>query len=173
LLLHTLLLNTSYSEIARLGEDLSLPEFCHIEYPDHSGSDEVTSKKYKRFILNVNPKEGLYAGGNFQLEFDLNQVPEYPDKPPKVSMLTKMWHVNVNNSSICHNYLKVSISNEEGYTPVLGLQGVINGLIALFFGLENADDPLNLEAAKLYQKDHPSYCKIAKEWTQKYASKHC
>lgn len=82
-----------------------------------------------------------------------------------------MWHVNVkpDTGAICHNYLTSDPVKNGGYTPVLGLSGVINGVIALFFGLENACDPLNAEAGQQYLNDHATYCRIAKEWTAKYA----
>jgi ubiquitin-protein ligase len=158
-------------EFGRVGEDLELPEFCEIEFPDADvDPDAITASKYKRLIVHVSPREGLYAGGTFRIELDVTHVPEYPDKPPKAKMLTKMWHVNVSNESICHNYLKADAAANGDYTPVLGMQGVINGLLTLFFGLENPDDPLNLEAAKQYTEDHEGYCKRAREWTAKYAA---
>lgn len=38
----------------------------------------------------------LYHGGVYQLEFDVRDVANYPFEPPKVKMLTKIWHINVN-----------------------------------------------------------------------------
>jgi ubiquitin-conjugating enzyme E2 F len=88
-------------------------------------------------------------------------------------MLTQIWHVNVRNDTgaICHNYLSADPAKHGGYTPALGLSGVINGVITLFFGLENANDPFNLEAAQQYLEDRKAYDRQAIEWTEKYAKK--
>ena len=43
------------------------------------------------------PENSLYAGGNFW--FNIQFVPEYPFKPPKVTIITKIYHVNIENSS--------------------------------------------------------------------------
>eukprot|EP01098_Paradermamoeba_levis_P006011 TRINITY_DN2510_c0_g1_i3.p1 TRINITY_DN2510_c0_g1~~TRINITY_DN2510_c0_g1_i3.p1 ORF type:complete len:184 (+),score=60.97 TRINITY_DN2510_c0_g1_i3:195-746(+) len=160
-------------EFQRIGEDLELPEYAQIEFPD---ADEdtgiVNAKKYKRFIVHVTPDDdSLYTGGTFRIEFDLNAVPEYPNKPPKAKMLTKIWHVNIDAASgaICHSYLKMDECAGGSYTPILGLQGVVLGILQLFFGLKNPDDPLNVEAANQYKTDFEGYQKKAKEWTKLYA----
>lgn len=157
-------------EIARNGESLDLPDYCDIEYPNATDDGEITSAKYKNFIVHVKPTDGLYAGGHFRMQVELESVPDYPEKPPKCRMLTKMWHVNIDEKgAICHNFLKVDECANGGYSPVLGLSGIINGLLTLFHGLENPDDPLNIDAAKQYVSNHKEYVNQAKEWTKKYA----
>jgi ubiquitin-conjugating enzyme E2 M len=43
--------------------------------------------------VTLTPQDGLYAGGKFEFLMD---VPEgYPNKPPKVSCKTKIYHPNI------------------------------------------------------------------------------
>jgi len=157
-------------EFGKTGETLELPPTCLLEFPDTEL--EITSGKYKRFVVHFTPEEGLYRGGTFQLEFNVNQVPEYPYKPPNVRLLTKIWHPNVDlDGKICHNYLKTDsiFGDGAGYSPVLGMSGVVMGLLTLFYDGENPDDPLNIDAAKQYKENKSEFDRKALEWTKLYA----
>jgi len=159
-------------EFGKTGEKLELPPSCLLEFPDADPSGETNAGKYKRFIVHFTPDEGLYSGGTFQIQFNVNDVPEYPYKPPHAKMLTKVWHPNIDlNGNICHNYLKVDqiFGDGAGYTPTLGMSGVVMGILTLFYGGENPDDPLNLEAAQQYKQDKNTFSKKALEWTKSYA----
>lgn len=67
------------------GEHLALPDNCQLEFPDATRDGDITSDKYKRFVVHYKPDTGIYAGGTFRMMFDVSAVPEYPYKPPKVS----------------------------------------------------------------------------------------
>ena len=159
-------------EISKKGEDFGVPEFCKIEYPLASiHADSIL--KYHYFIVHItvpNKVGSLYEGGTFRMEVDLRDVPEYPNRPPKCKMLTKVFHVNINDKgAICHNYLKVDGDEHAGWTPVLGLSNLILGVSNLLFDGSNPDDPLNVDAADLYKSSKMEYEKKVKEWVKLYA----
>lgn len=129
-------------------------------------------------------KTGLYEGGIFKIEVDLStdKCKDYPFVPPKVKMLTKIWHPNIScdgdsAGAICHNYLKADECSNGEYNPILGLSGVMNGLLLMFDVDEsgrsscafNADDPLNVEAAREYTGNPEQFYRKAREWTRKFA----
>jgi len=161
-------------EFGKTGERLELPPSCLLEFPDADPNPNANdgSGKYKRFIVHFSPDEGVYLGGTFQIHFNVNDVVEYPYKPPVAKMLTKVWHPNIDlNGSICHNFLKVDqiFGDGAGYAPTLGMSGVVMGVLNLFYGGENPDDPLNIEAATQYKADRGAFEQKAREWTKQYA----
>jgi len=89
-----------------------------MEFPDAKRDDTggTCADKYKRFVVNYTPEAGYYAGGVFRFEFDVRDVPDYPEKPPKVTCLTKVWHPNISlDGRVCHNYLQAN----EAYVPAV------------------------------------------------------
>jgi hypothetical protein len=60
------------------GERLALPDNCVLEFPDATKDGDITSTKYKKFIVHYTPDSGIYAGGTFRIQFDLSDVPDYP-----------------------------------------------------------------------------------------------
>jgi len=158
------------------GERLDLPPTCQIEFPeaDINANAETSAEKYKRFIVHFAPDEGLYSGGVFRVEFSVKDVPEYPHMPPKARTLTQIWHPNIDlKGNICHNFLKVDqiFGSGAGYTPALKMSGVVMGVLTLFYGEENPDDPLNLEAAQQYKTNREAFNKKATDWTRNYAKR--
>jgi len=92
-------------EFGKTGETLELPPCCILEFPD--AEPDITSGKYKRFIVHYTSDDGIYEGGTFRLEFNVNNVPDYPYKPPQVRLLNRIWHPNIDlEGKVCHNYLK-------------------------------------------------------------------
>ncbi|KAH3763405.1 NEDD8-conjugating enzyme UBE2F [Pelomyxa schiedti] len=168
-------------EFGKIGEQLELdPSVCRLEFPDAPASGELTSGKYKRFFVKYRPQAGIYAGGEYLIEFDVRKVPEYPDRPPIVKVRTKIWHPNIDlEGSVCHNYLKVDSAFGQGcgWSPVIQMQGLVNGILTMFDFTDpehhsdsfNEDDPLNLEAAKEYKTDSAAFIRHAKEWVNLHA----
>jgi hypothetical protein len=51
------------AEFGQKGETLELPPNCKLEFPDAPlDRNEVTSGKYKRFIVHYTPDEGVSSG---------------------------------------------------------------------------------------------------------------
>jgi len=164
------------------GEQLGLPDCCTLEFPDAVKGDSAgtSAEKYKRFIVHIQPEDGYYAGGVFRFEFDVRNVPDYPNKPPKVTCLTKVWHPNISlDGHVCHNYLQ---SNEVygvgcGYSAALGITELVLGVATMFdihkgFHSDsfNPDDPLNPDAASEFLKDEDTFQRRVRKYINDYAA---
>ncbi|KAI3396588.1 hypothetical protein diail_12039 [Diaporthe ilicicola] len=112
--------------------ELSLGTTMRTEFPD---ADDIL-----KFVLTIEPDEGMYRGGRFTFDFDINQG--FPHEPPKVRCSQKIYHPNIDlEGKVCLNILR------EDWKPVLNLNAVIVGLQFLFLE-PNASDPLNKDAAE-------------------------
>jgi len=163
------------------GETLDLPDNCVMEFPDAKPGDVPgsCSDKYKRFIVHIHIDQGYYAGGVFRFEFDVRDVPEYPNKPPKVTCLTKTWHPNLAlDGRVCHNYLQNNEAYGDGcgYSPVLGLTELVMAVNTMFDADSdhqsdsfNPSDPLNIEAAEMFTKDKRQFENTVREYVKNYA----
>lgn len=153
-------------------EYLHLPENCRLEFPDALPNNDNGAQKYKRFIIHISPDYGLYKDGHFQIEFNVRDVPEYPFQPPKVRMLTKIWHPNVHpDGTINVRVTKIdSEMIENGYNPMLGVQGVVHGVLGIFDGVMNENDPDNFqEALQQYQRNRQEFIEKVRQWITLYA----
>ena len=77
------------------------------------------------FSLAIEPDEGMYRGGRFVFDFNINQ--NFPHDPPKVKCKQKIYHPNIDlDGNVCLNILR------EDWKPVLNLNAVIVGLQVCF-----------------------------------------
>eukprot|EP01121_Diplochlamys_sp_Union-15-3_P004084 TRINITY_DN14057_c0_g1_i1.p1 TRINITY_DN14057_c0_g1~~TRINITY_DN14057_c0_g1_i1.p1 ORF type:complete len:148 (-),score=33.98 TRINITY_DN14057_c0_g1_i1:87-530(-) len=110
----------------------------------------------------MGPEDSPFSGGVFFL--DVHFPTDYPFKPPKIQFTTKVYHPNINSSgNICLDILK------EQWSPALTLSRVLLSVSSLLTD-PNPNDPLVPDIARLYKQNKGQYEKIAKEWTQKYAT---
>ncbi|KAF7701740.1 Ubiquitin-conjugating enzyme E2-17 kDa [Cucumispora dikerogammari] len=102
-----------------------------------------------------------YEGGTFYL---LINIPSgYPFDPPKFQFKTRIFHCNIRDGEICLDILKNS------WSSALSISKVILSISSLLSD-PNPDDPLDSNAANLYNKDRKAYNAKAAEWTKIYAT---
>mmetsp|Transcript_15411 Transcript_15411/g.21084 ORF Transcript_15411/g.21084 Transcript_15411/m.21084 type:complete len:220 (-) Transcript_15411:1677-2336(-) len=126
---------------------------AQVEFPD---PNDLTN-----FNVIVKPDSGFWSGARYNFTFSIPAG--YPHEPPKVICKTKIYHPNINlEGAVCLNILR------EDWKPVLDINGVIYGLIFLFYD-PNPDDPLNREAADLFRNDKAQFGRIVKRTLQGYS----
>ncbi len=96
----------------------------------------------------------MYKSGTFRFTFHINA--NYPHEPPKVKLLQKIYHPNLDlEGNVCLNILR------EDWKPVLNLGSVMVGLQYLFLE-PNAEDPLNKDAAEELRRDRKAFAAVVK-----------
>nr|AEE62191.1 unknown [Dendroctonus ponderosae] len=115
----------------------------------------------KWVAIITGPPDSPYQGGIFELEILF--PPDYPFKPPKITFKTKIFHCNIYEKHLCLDILK------NQWSPALTIDKVLLSIIALLQD-PNPKDPLNREAAKLFESSYKDYENKAKEWVRLYAS---
>jgi len=163
------------------GEQLDLPDNCIMEFPDAKRDDTIgtCADKYKRFVVHFKPETGYYAGGEYRFEFDVRDVPDYPERPPKVTCLTRVWHPNIAlDGRVCHNYLQANEAYGSGcgYTSALGLSHLVLAVLTMFDISKdhhsdsfNPADPLNTEAAQQFSRDESAFERTVRQYVKDYA----
>eukprot|EP01084_Bolivina_argentea_P149540 261217_1 len=107
-------------------------------------------------------EQGPYKDGVFFLDIQFPQ--DYPFKPPKMKFETKIYHCNINTrGGINLDILK------DNWSPALTISKLLLSIHRLLID-QNADDPLNIEAAKYYRQNTHKFYQIAHEWAYKYAN---
>ena len=119
---------------------------------------------FRVFKVSIEGPVGTpYEGGLFVADLLLPE--DYPMSPPKILMITKIWHPNIDRQGrICLDILK------NNWTPALQIRSVLLSLQALL-SAPDASDFLNIEAAEMWQKTPDKANKQAAEWTKQYAKK--
>lgn len=118
--------------------------------------------KLEGTIFNL--RETPYEGGFFF--FTLILPTDYPFKPPKIKINTKIYHPNINENG------DFSVGDDicnSTWTPKLTIKDFLNYIVSIIIK-PNADDPYVPEIAKIYKSQPDTFFNIAKEWTLKYAS---
>lgn len=116
------------------------------------------------YLMEIDgPLDTPYQGGIFKLE--IFYTDEYPNVPPKVRFLNKIYHPNVDGwGRICLDILK------DKWSPIIQMRTLGLSLIALISS-PNLDDPLDAAVAKHFREDPEGAKETAKEWTLKFAKK--
>ena len=146
------------STIQRLNKEL---EDLQNSPPANCSAGVIGDDIYNWQATIMGPEGSPYQGGIFYLriEFPL----DYPFKPPKIVFTTKIYHCNINMSGgICLDILK------EQWSPALTISKVLLSICSMLDD-QNPDDPLMLDAAKLYIHDREKFNEIAQNYTLKYA----
>ena len=130
--------------------------------PENCSAGPRGENMYLWDAVIIGPTGTPYSGGVFKLEIHFSN--DYPFKPPKLTMNTKIYHPNISPSgAICLDILK------NQWSPALTISKVLLSLCSLFSDA-NPNDPLVPEVADIYVKDRARYDATARLWTQRYAS---
>lgn len=128
--------------------------------PNTSAAPIDENDLYKWQAIILGPSDSVYAGGVFKLSIVFPA--DYPFKAPRIEFLTKIYHCNIMNKSLCIDILK------SQWSPALTIDKVLISIVSLLMD-PNPKDPLNREAAEKYLNDRKEYDRIAAEWTRKYS----
>ncbi|XP_072947594.1 NEDD8-conjugating enzyme UBE2F-like [Epargyreus clarus] len=143
-------------EVQELNENL--PATCSVNFDDPNVLSE--------FTLTVKPDEGYWQGGKFK--FSVVVTEDYNMAPPKVKCMTRLWHPNINvDGDICLSLLRQTSIDEHGWAPTRRLKDIVWGLNSLFTDLLNFDDPLNIEAAEMYNQNKTEFQAKVQEYIAK------
>lgn len=95
------------------------------------------------------PAETPFEDGTFKLQIEFSE--EYPNKPPKVRFMSKMFHPNVyNDGQICLDIL------QNRWSPTYDVSSILTSIQSLL-DEPNPNSPANAEAAQLFQENRREY----------------
>merc|ERR1712098_160475 len=124
-------------------------------------ADESNMMRWTGLLV---PNTAPYNKGAFRVEIKFPD--EYPFKPPKVTLLTKIYHPNVDEKGqVC-----LPIVNVDKWKPATKSISVINALADL---IDSPDltHPTRPELAEEYMKNKATFIKNAEEFTRKHGEK--
>ena len=117
---------------------------------------------YKWTVIIKGPIRSCYENGLFKLSLIFPK--NYPNDPPDIKFVTKIYHPNIsiNDGTIC-----VSSKSTEWEEN----KNIINVIYSIYDLLNkpSTEHGLNKEALLLYQNDYESFKKKAKEFTKQNA----
>ncbi|XP_028631707.1 ubiquitin-conjugating enzyme E2 B isoform X1 [Grammomys surdaster] len=111
-------------------------------------------KKNKKLLLIrdlfvFRPEGTPFEDGTFKLVIEFSE--EYPNKPPTVRFLSKMFHPNVYaDGSICLDIL------QNRWSPTYDVSSILTSIQSLL-DEPNPNSPANSQAAQLYQENKREY----------------
>jgi len=104
------------------------------------------------------PDDTPWEGGTFKLTLAFSE--DYPNKPPQVKFITKMFHPNIYaNGQICLDIL------QNQWSPIYDIAAILTSIQSLLTD-PNPNSPANVEAAKLYQENRREYDRKVMEFVE-------
>ncbi|WFD04957.1 E2 ubiquitin-conjugating enzyme [Malassezia vespertilionis] len=101
------------------------------------------------------PAETPFEDGTFKLLMTFDEA--YPNKPPSVKFLSKMFHPNVYaNGELCLDIL------QNRWSPTYDVAAVLTSIQSLLHD-PNPNSPANAEAASLYRENMKEYVRRVKQ----------
>jgi ubiquitin-conjugating enzyme E2 A len=109
----------------------------------------------------LGPVDTVWEGGTFRLQ--INFEDDYPNKPPKITFVSKMFHPNIySDGNICldSNFLlKIVLQNK--WSPMYDICAVLTSIRSLLSD-PNPDSPANQQAAQMFANNLKEYEKRVK-----------
>ncbi|KAF4759463.1 E2 ubiquitin-protein ligase peroxin 4 [Perkinsus olseni] len=138
------------------------------QHPNPDIDLEIIGGSFEHWVAIIRPPktDKAYGGGSFVLHLQCG--PMYPIEPPKVTMVTKIFHPNVkyDTGEICLDILK-----RDGWSPAWTLTYVCMAILSLL-AEPNADSPLNCDAGNLLRNgDRRGFNSLAHMYTLENATK--
>ncbi len=101
------------------------------------------------------PDDTPWEGGTFRLLLEFTE--EYPNKPPLVKFITKMFHPNIySDGKICLDIL------QNQWSPIYDIAAVLTSIQSLLSD-PNPASPANGEASNLFERDRREYTRRVRE----------
>ena len=122
-----------------------------------------TSNLSQWHITIAGPSSTPYNGGRFTLSFTF--PPSYPMRPPNVSFVTAIYHVNVDMKGggvICQDIVS------GGWSPTLRVSDVVARVVRMM-EVPVVETPLDAEIGEMCSSRPDKYREIAQQWTKKHA----
>ncbi|OQV22634.1 putative Ubiquitin-conjugating enzyme E2 L3 [Hypsibius exemplaris] len=135
--------------------------------PKWFGGIILDDQNFLHWQVLLMPEHPPYNKGAFLL--DVVFPIEYPFKPPKINLHTKIYHPNINEEGqVCLNIMKA-----DNWKPATKIEDVIRSLLELI----NEPEPdhycytLRADLAEEFTKDKRKFMKNAEEFTKQHAEK--
>ncbi|KAJ2851827.1 Ubiquitin-conjugating enzyme E2 2 [Coemansia brasiliensis] len=101
------------------------------------------------------PADTPFEDGTFKLSLTFEE--SYPNKPPSVRFISKMFHPNVyNNGELCLDIL------QNRWSPTYDVAAILTSIQSLLHD-PNPNSPANAEAANLYRENRKEYIRRVRE----------
>ena len=137
-----------------------MQELAEQDFDPHCSAGPVSDSNLFHWHATVTgPDDSPYAGGKFLL--DIHFGDDYPASPPKVKVLTKLFHPNVDwmNGSICLDALHSGL-----WQPTTSIRLLLLSILPLLCD-PSADYALNKIASVLLRRDPLAFYERAREET--------
>lgn len=124
--------------------------------------DSLSNRTFVYPGYSCSPDETPWEGGTFKLTLQFTE--DYPNKPPVVKFVSKLFHPNVyNDGGICLDIL------QSNWSPIYDISAVLTSIQSLLCD-PNPNSPANSEAARLFQENRREYNKrvqqiVEDSWT--------
>ncbi len=115
-------------------------------------------------VLLSRPDDSPWEGGTFKLTLTFGE--EYPNKPPSVRFVTRMFHPNGYMDKFLNIILSSSVVYVNGqicldilqnqWSPIYDIAAILTSIQSLLTD-PNPNSPANVEAAKLFQENRAEY----------------
>jgi ubiquitin-protein ligase len=118
------------------------------------------------YVTFYAPKDCAYTGGTFVAELTFTNG--YPMYPPRMRMLTKIFHPNFSQKKEHEGKTFIDILYDS-YNMTITLWEILLYVWGLFARPDLSTTISNRDAAHLWRRDRQGFYKKARSWTELYA----